>query len=336
MAEPSPSPHGLVLSADEFEAALALLVEEERRGTQHYARQLIFNLAFSLTLVVALFACPLGTLIRFIDPRLGQPLLVTGLVAAAGFALLGTFKRDGLLLSSDDIRAAAGLDKAPLDESVEAGWRKRTRGTNLIIGLLLIPGALSVLGGLAWLLYGLFVQRVTPVLSLVLMAWPLLGLFAMTAIRAYQEYVYFSRVAHLRRSFTARFVAAKRDEQAQVSLSAEEVSEFAQVQHRNLAANVRASVQQYAKSGQELYAIVIELEAQAALRDLPAEAQTAVRDRLDQLQEQPRPAEARPTADGSALSLLEGGHTLTYQVDEARRRVTLLSLAAAQEATHGA
>ncbi len=337
MADPEKHAQGLVLSAEEFEAALRLLEEEEHSGRNH-TRQLIFNLAFSLSFAVGALACSLGALIRFVDPAFGQTLLIVGLVAAAVFTLLSTLTHNRLLITSDSIRGALDLGNAPLDASVEAGWRKRTQRTNFIIGVLLVPGAVSILAGLGWLLYSLFALRVVNLLSLVLIAWPVLGLFILTAVRGYQEYAYFSRVAQLRRDFAARLVAARRADEAQVTLSAEEVSQFARVQQRNINTNVRQAVQQYAKTTPELYSVVIEPDAQAALRRLPPETQAALQNRIDALQLDPRPVTAQAATEGNRLILHDDGHTLAYTVDDARQRVTVLSLSttAGQEGLHGA
>jgi hypothetical protein len=329
MAEPAPATPGHVLSADEFEGALGLLEAAERQGRQHSAGQFVFSLAFTLTGLVGVFACPLGALIQFVDPRIGQPMLVVGLAATALFTLLNTLRRDGQPFSLDALLGAGHADEAL---EARAGGQ---RGRKLALGLLLVVGVGSLVAGVVRLVYSVAALRVVSVPALALIAWPLLAVFVLTAVRRYREYVYFARVARLRRSFSARYVEARRTEATEVVLQAEEARLLSRVQGRGLAASVRQAVEQFETAGGNLYAIVLQPEARAALRSLAPEAQAALHDRLTQLQQAPRPAEARPTADGTGLVIFDGAHTVAYQVDETHRRVTVHSLAAATESAHG-
>jgi hypothetical protein len=231
MAETAPPTPGLALSTDEFERALGLLEQAERAGRPYAAGPLATHLLFTLAGVVGVFACPLGALIRLVDVRLGQPLLVVGLAATALFTLLSTRGRDGTWLSLDMLRAAAtGHD--PLDAGAEAG--RRGRLVVLGVRVLLALGALSLVGGAAWLVYSVLALRVANTAALALAAWPLLVVTVFTAIRGYREHAFYAGAARLRRTFAARYVEARRAEQAEVALSEAEARALGPIQKRLL------------------------------------------------------------------------------------------------------
>lgn len=328
MAEPAQPKLGRVLSTDAFEGTLDLLVAEERRGEAHTAGRLTHHLAVTLSGLLGALGVPLGALIRPIDPRLGQPLLIAGLAAVAVFTLLNTRRREGPVLALDALRAAVEPVSGP---RTEAQTRRRRWLGWLALGL----GALYFAAGLAWLLYGLLAQRQVNLLALGLVAWALLCVWLLAARHGYQAYQQQRQVGRLRRSFASRYVEARRGEQPQVTVPDDEAAAFARVQQRHIDANFRRALRAWPADAGDPHAVVIMPEAHAALRALPAEAQVALYERLGQLQTAPRPEGAQPASDGAGWMLFEAGNTLLYAVNDETQRIIVTTVAEAVESVDG-
>jgi hypothetical protein len=226
------TPQGPRLSTAELERALGLLEQAERDGRPYAASPLALHLLFTLAGLVGVFACPLGALIRLVDARLGQPLLVVGLAAAALFTLLSTQRREGAWLSVVALRAAWGAEAvSPVRSSAT---RPAARLARIGRRLVLVLGLVSLAAGLAWLVYAVAALYTALPIPLALVAWPLAGVLVLTAVHGYREHRFYAAAARLRRALAARYVEARRAEAADVTLLEAEARAWGQIQRRLL------------------------------------------------------------------------------------------------------
>ena len=300
-----------------LEAALEALDDEERRGAPYSAGRLVQHLAITLSALVGAFAFPLGALLRFVEPRLGQPLLVAGLAALAALTLLNTLGREGPVLAVAALAAAAEPVEARAGAASQRRWRLLGR-----VGLGI--GALYLVAGLVWLLYSLFALRQANGLALALVGSALLCVFALTAQHGYREYRYYAGVSGLRRRLSAQYVEARRAELAQVTLAAADAAGLDHIQRRRLKRRLMAALRRLPSETEGLYAVAWRPEALAAVRALSIEAQAAIHARLAALQAE-GVAEAAPV-------VRVGEQLLSVAVEAERRLVTVARVEAAVEA----
>jgi mRNA-degrading endonuclease RelE of RelBE toxin-antitoxin system len=225
-----------------------------------------------------------------------------------------------------DILATLKLDEGLLGASIQDRWRKRSEKRNVLLGFLMIPMAAAFLGGLIILVLDLFSRRAVNVFALVLVFAPVVIFAVYIAIDTVLTYAYYSRVGHLRKEVASRLSATHESHNDHVALSSAEVSEIVTVQDRNMSANIQRGIKQHVESGDSLYSILLDPDAQAALRTLDIDEQAELLDQIDVLQHEPRPDAATVDPDQDTLVLGSGPRRIRYRVDDSRHRVTVLQV----------
>lgn len=197
------------------------------------------------------------------------------------------------------------------------------------------------------LLYGLFTGNQTiTVSSLLICASAIFAIGLRVALSDYKEFQYFSQVSQLRERFQSRLREISSEEE-RTTLSPKEKELLSQVETQQVQRKVGKVLGELKELPEVFYAVAIKPEVLDYLAGLAAVERNQLREVIDALQTDPRPAHAHPVplteaykkaADGSAgtsseapsnlLVVQSEPHEFIYLVNDERQRVDVIGIRA--------
>jgi mRNA-degrading endonuclease RelE of RelBE toxin-antitoxin system len=311
------------LSIDELDAALRLL-SAEQQAAQAGWRKWVLNLIFYSSFAIAIIACPLGLLLVWFDAGLGWGLLIAAVIAIILFILTSRTTLDKAIR-----KIHQAIEGSELAERAETGWNQQSQRLHLILGCGFIPGILGFLGGVGWLIYGLIAKGEVSLISLALIALPILLLYLVVAIRRYQEFQYFSQVAQLHSQFQSRLQKASAEGLSEISVPPGEVELLGRIETSQAERQVKKAAQELPELA-KFYSVTIAPEPLKYLKDLTKqqhEARYAIREITDSLQIEPRPPNAQPILGrANEFAISSENYEIVYQVDDQRQHVEVIDI----------
>jgi hypothetical protein len=324
MAEPDLPADGrgtVALSADDLEAAIGLLEAEERVGRADPGRFALTLLSYLAT--GALYFCGLlGLVIIWFDRTWGLWLLVAATVC---FAIVGATAFANPARKTRTLRET--IEGTSLATAAGDVWKERRGNVDLIAGIVTIVGGAAGVSGFVVVLIGLIRSGDVSMLGLLLMAVPTMLLWVLVAISGYRELQYYSAVTLARDRLDSQ-ARGEGAEAARIDVSAHELDVISRAERQHIKRKVDDLAKEGAAHAEAPYAIVNTPTAVENLHVLASDpdAWLSVRETLDGLQADPRPPQAEPLDEDELYALAVGEHELAFHVDDALKRVSVLSI----------
>ena len=325
----------LKISAEDLEAALRLLTDEEQ-ATQAAAREggataAVFTCVTNFLMLVAFFALIPAVIVIWFDRWWGVALFLTSLVS--GVLLLAAFM---LPVSSKDFtsvknRLRQEIGEGELAKAASQLLAKRQREANFwewgCLPIALWPAALLAL----------LVSLYLPSHALFLASLGLQGLSVLLASfwfteEFYEDVKYYERVSKLRSRFETQLRQLDVGASGEVSISRREIELLGNIETNQAAREAAKTLEASGAEAESLYSIAFTREALAALeREQSVERRQRIRAAADALQFDPRPPGVAAAGDGF---LVEGeDFFLRYEVNDEKERLVVTSVGA-KEVTH--
>lgn len=301
----------------------------EEREARHPIIKLILGLTASLAVGILVFALPVGLLVVWSDKLFGLRLFLAAGIAGIVLLTARQFLRT-YLPQLGGSRKAEKTAKPETDALEERTDRYEVFETLPIIGVVL-----GTLPGFVWLAYSVFVAHKISLPSLALIAIPCLTWTGMKVIDLCREFWYFSRLLRLSDRFETDLKTKKELDvllDRGIPISPREADLLSQVEMRQMAHRTARTKETFSQL--EWHSIFVAKEALKFLELLPKEqyakryaVRAAIREVIDSLQLNPRPAEARAIPENeNVFVIVSGDYEITYVVDRGKQRINVTDI----------
>jgi hypothetical protein len=303
------------LTPEDLAAALKLLAAEEQPPARF---RMVRELRECFLAYTLLLATPIGLVIVWFDVWWGLGLMGAG---AVSFVLLAFLPQSGAYTEAKQMRKT--LEGTPVVKAANALWES----SSTLMYLAFWPIVAAALGGCAWLVYGLVVNRALEPLSLVPLGAAGILLCIWVAVDNVRELKYFSRVAGIRGRLEDLVEAGGSPE---VTVSGADLDVLEKAETRQTRRVVHEASEQLPDVGEQ-YAVSF---APTAREDLEQLAVARPSDWLDiqtaifSLQDDPRPRSAVEVPDG--FEVMVGPQGIDFVVDDTSKRVYVLGIRGAK------
>jgi hypothetical protein len=318
----------VTLSADDLQSALDLLSEEQRAGRRD-RRKLALSLVNSLAVGIFLLCVPLGLLIIWFDTLWGVALLAIG---AASLVVVGvTAPRTP---GEETTRLRKAMEGTEISRVSTEVWEKVAAPFEISLAITFFLGGFAVLGGLAWLMYDLVTTDQVPIGAIALIVVPPLVFWTVFAVMEYRELEHYEDVSQALGRL--RHASAQAEDQGlnEVPLTGDEFAVLSRAEEQQAKRQIVQAVETLPQAAEQLYSLVIAqepLDQLVSLSTANPDAYSAIRKDIDRLLTDPHPAgskvvRAGSPSEGDVLVMDCGSRSVTYDVDEGDRRVSVIAI----------
>jgi len=311
--------HPVEVSAKQAEFAVQVLAAEEER-LKAERRKFILSM-FLLSLAgIFMYICFLGLLVIWFNRTLGWMLLGAALLSFAAFLAI-YFTREG---------------RAALETSLSFG-RSEDRSAGMFanvpskytIPFLAAAGItfFSCSGGFVWLLYGLITTGEAIPQSVGLMALSILLASTLSGALFANMLKYNARVSSLRSELETHLETAEAGSAPEIAvMAADDYSLISRAEMVQTRIEIKKAVKEIPIEEKGVYFLRKTQPSRSYIQDLPSTEQYVIYEALDDLQNDPRPPNARLMTEGEEpyFTVVVGGHRIAYSIDEDKKLLHIL------------
>ena len=300
------------------EVAVDVLATEYDVG-RPWSQSVALELLEDLLVAAFLFGVIVGTIVVWTSTTLGLALIGGGL---ASTVVLGALPSSGIAEATTKYRHAVEQTQS----DALASLRRRPSRAWATLPIFLGPAA--TIAGIVWLAWSQITTGEIRLAAIALIAIPNAAFWLWFAFDNISEYRYYSRVARLLQRF--REESATPDE-TPIVVSKSELEVLSRAETHQIQRKVVEAAEELPEKLEESYSVSLAPETFDYLKHLAAEnphSWRKIAETLGALQQDPRPARARPAADvPGAVEVIAGDQGVEYRVDEDLHRIFVVAIA---------